>query len=313
MIQNVSIIGLGAIGAAYIEKIMTIIPKEQIKVIAGGERGKRLKEQGMIINGVQHYFTVVDPEESCEPTDLLIIGVKFPMLDEAVKQSKNHVGDNTLIISLINGISSEDIIARTYGKDRILYSVNIGIDAAKEGNRVVSNNIGKTLFGEANNIEGNYSSNVLKLKELFDACGIVNEVPEDARRALWMKFMVNVGVNQTTGIFRTPYGVAKNVEEILSIILSAMREVIQVANSLDIPLSEKDLEWFLETFRNMAPNGKTSMLQDVEAERPSENMMLGEELVAIAREQGIDTPVNDMLVKVMGGIDAISRYKASLK
>jgi len=47
--------------------------------------------------------------------------------------------------------------------------------------------------------------------------------------------------------------------------LQLMREVIALAEKVAVDLSEKDIEEWLAVLATLAPEGKTSMLQDVEA------------------------------------------------
>lgn len=88
------------------------------------------------------------PEEVCEPADLLIIAVKFNGLNEAIQSVKHHVGKKTLIISLLNGITSEEIIGEAYGIEKVLYCVAQGMDAVKVGNRLTYDHMGMLCFGE---------------------------------------------------------------------------------------------------------------------------------------------------------------------
>lgn len=120
-IDTVALIGLGAMGAYFAPRLYEEFG-EKFRVIAGGDRKKRLEENGIVINGARRYFPVVDPKECGEPADLVIIAVKGYGLDQAIEDIRNQVGENTVILSVLNGVDSEQRVIEAYGEDKVLYS-----------------------------------------------------------------------------------------------------------------------------------------------------------------------------------------------
>ena len=104
-IERVSLIGLGAMGTKYAEKLSPVLGDGNFCVIAKKKRKEKI-EKGMFINGVCHHFCVVTPEEDIPPADLVIFTTKAYHLPKAAQDIKKHVGPNTIILSLINGIES---------------------------------------------------------------------------------------------------------------------------------------------------------------------------------------------------------------
>ena len=307
-IEKVSIIGLGAIGSAYASQIIKFIPGENVRVIAGGERANRYKTAGININGENFTFNVIDPAEECPAADLLIFAVKFNQLEEAVKQAKNHVGPDTIIISLLNGITSEEFIGREYGREKILYALTFGIDAVRVGNSVSFASLGTIPFGEAQNIEGHYSEKVIRLQEFFDRTRINYSIPQDMIYTLWWKLMVNVGINQTSAILRAPYGVFQNVEETRKIMIAAMQEVVDISREASINLSSGAIGELMEVLKRLAPEGKTSMLQDIEAGRETEVNIFAGAIAQLGQKYGVATPVNNMLYDIIKAQEGIFKY-----
>ena len=105
-IHSVALIGLGAMGAYFAPRLYEEFG-ENFRVIAGGDRKKRLEEKGITINGTCRFFPVVDPKKCGEPADLVIIAVKGYGLDQAIEDIRNQVGENTVILSVLNGVDSE--------------------------------------------------------------------------------------------------------------------------------------------------------------------------------------------------------------
>jgi 2-dehydropantoate 2-reductase len=291
-IQSIALIGAGAIGALYASLFQT--QGVGITIIASGERAERLRKNGFRVNETDYRPQVVDPSSpQASPHGLVLVAVKYHQLDEAIRLIKPFVGDDTIILSLLNGIDSEERIAKVYGIERLLYSYVVGTDAVREGNAVVYHNTGKIVFGER---DGNTASDkVQSVKKAFDRGHIPCEVPTDMMRSMWWKFMVNVGVNQASALLGAPYGVFTRIEEAKAIMEAAMREVIAVSQKLTIGLNEKDLAAWYPVLGRLSPEGKTSMLQDMEAGRKTEVEMFAGTMVRLGRGLGVPVPVNELL------------------
>ncbi len=302
-IKKLSIIGLGAIGAIYASKIHEM-DGEMLRVIANKERARRYGEEGLKINGNHYHFNCIDPEEKTEPADLLIVSVKFHHLDQTIKDIRNHVGPDTIILSLLNGISSEEILAKEYGMDNILYGICVGIDAVRTEEEIKCSSIGEIHFGER--VNKTYSPNVLAVKNLFDRAGIPYEIPEDILRALWWKFMANVGINQSSAVLRAPYRVFQEIKEIRDLMESAMKEVIALSQQVGANLVDEDIKAFTDLLGNFAPEGKTSMLQDIEAGRKTEVEMFAGVVCQLGDKYGIATPVNRTLFNMIRTLEEMN-------
>lgn len=311
-IEKVSVIGLGAIGSTYLSQMSKFISNENISVIADGARAEKYKANGINVNGINYRFKVIDPSEKCEPAHLLIFSVKFNQLYEAIEQVKNHVGSDTIIISLLNGITSEDIIGRAYGIEKVLYSVSLGIDAVRVGNSTTFKNLGIISFGEKTNIPGHYTPKVLRLKEFFERTRINYTIPEDMMRMLWYKFMINVGVNQVSAVLRAPYGVFQNVKEARDIMIASMKEVVNISKMAKINLNESDIDEAVKMLYKLSPIGKTSMLQDMEAGRKTEVNIFAGTVIELGKRYNIQTPVNKMLYDIIKASEGMFMYNKSL-
>ena len=75
-IKTVSMIGLGAVGCAVAPELIRLLPRESLRIVAGGARKARLERQGVVVNGEHYDCFVTDPEADCGPADLVIVSVK---------------------------------------------------------------------------------------------------------------------------------------------------------------------------------------------------------------------------------------------
>jgi 2-dehydropantoate 2-reductase len=289
--EKIAIIGAGALGAIYGSLLYKAVP-HSVCLIAGGARHNRLVRDGIVVNGEHIPIPVTKPEEST-PASLVLVAVKYHQLDQAIEDMRQSVGPGTTILSVMNGIDSEERIGAVYGMDKVLYGLSLGIDAVRVGNSIGYTVLGRVIFGEEKN--PTMSERVSRIKAIFDRAGIANATPPDMVRSLWFKFMINVGVNQVSAVFGADYGTLRTSSEARDLMDAAMREVISVARTLQVDLSEADISEWYKVMGTLDAAGKTSMLQDVEAGRKTEVEMLAGMVIELGRREGIPTPVNQRL------------------
>ena len=298
--ETVAIIGAGALGAVYGGMLCDCSPGSAC-VIADGRRYESLKRQGITVNGRPYAVPVVRRAEA-RPADLVIVAVKHYHLDQAIIDMKHTVGEDTTILSVMNGIDSEERIGAVYGMDKVVYGLTLGIDAVREGNTVTFRNLGRILFGEEKNDV--LSDRVSQISEFFTRVGIIHEIPQDMIRSLWFKYMINVGANQVSAVLGANYGMLRSSEDARLMMESAMAEVIAIARAMKINLTEKDIvEWY-KVLASLNETGKTSMLQDVEAGRETEVEMLAGTLIELGKRLGIPTPENQKLFDELKRIES---------
>ena len=107
--------------------------------------------------------------------------------------------------------------------------------------------------------------------------------------------MLNVGVNQTCMVYGTTYCGVINEEEPHRTFISAMREVIAVANAEGIALSEKELNMYVSLIASLQPDLMPSMAQDRINKKPCEVDAFSGKLIELAERHGLHVPVNRFL------------------
>ena len=301
-IQTVAVVGLGALGVLFGNHLAKALPAGHLRVVADAARIERYRRQGVFSNGEPCHFTYVTPETHTTPADLILVSVKYLQLEGALDAIRHQVGEHTLILSLLNGITSEGIIAARYGARKVVDCVAYGMDAVHEAGRLTYHNMGRLCVGTRGGAP--LTEAVLRLQRFFDATAFPYEVDTHMEKRLWGKFMLNVGVNQTVAVFGPDYGAIQREGEQRAVMVAAMREVLSIAGPEGVSLGEADLDYWLGVLATLNPAGKPSMRQDVEAKRPSEVALFAGTVLAIAQKHGIATPVNQMLLGRITAMEA---------
>ena len=294
---RISVIGLGAMGAAYAAKLH-LAPDTEVRVIAEGERAERLKRDGVTVNGTRHDFTIVGPDDQVEPADLMVVAVKYPSFAGALPQMKRHIADGTIVLSLLNGITSEEEIGAAYPMSHPLLSITFGVDSVRRGQEIVYSSLGTMSFGEKVNTEP-YTEQVRWVARLFDSAGLLYDIPADMVKQLWWKYLVNTGVNQVTAILGSTYDIVQHDSPARDLMIAAQREVVAVAQAKGIGLDESDIDSWLTVLAGLGPQQYTSMAQDVLAHRHTETDIFSGAMRRMGAELGVPVPVNTCLHQII--------------
>jgi 2-dehydropantoate 2-reductase len=320
-IEKVLVAGAGAVGLMAAEAVFHHSPGS-VAILAGGERLKRYRETGLWVNNERLDFAFADPATGKvsgtlwnsnavdanlgDVFDIIIVACKNHHLPQVIADMKPFVGKETVILSLLNGISSEDIIGAAYGKERLPLAMIIGTDSQNTGKGASFTQRGTVNFGDAG---GKDTERDRRIADFLTRTKIPFEYHlTGIRRAQWYKFMINIGLNQISALLRIPYGPfkkdsPKGVKEVLDLALSAIAEVIAVANAENIDLGEQDIVKWHKSMVNLDDAGYTSMCQDVRAGRKTEVELFGLTVMEYGKKHNIPTPVNEALYRAIRGIE----------
>ena len=296
-IQKVMLCGLGAIGTIYALKLSEVC---DFKVIADNERRKKYENNPTVFNGKPCKFNYA---ETGDKADLIIIATKNNGFSDAVESIKPFVTNSTLILSLLNGIESEEVLREKFGNEKVLDSYFVGHTSTRHERNITFDGVGKIVFGEKEN--STLSERVLRIKELFDKAGINYEIPLDMDYSRWYKFMINVGTNQASAVLLAPYEVFQKSEQAMGFAKNLMKEAELIAKLEGVKNSEKMLPEAVSTIMSMLPETKTSMLQDIEAGRKTEVDIFAGTVLKLAKKHSVSTPYNKIVYEIIKAKESV--------
>jgi 2-dehydropantoate 2-reductase len=300
-IESVAIVGAGAMGGLYAWHFARAgFP---VTLVARGERARRLAAQGVLVNGEPIVASVFDAEAdrggAAEPVDLVLVAVKHHELAPALDDVAPLVGPQTLFLSVLNGLDSEQVIAARFGAEHVLLCVALAMDAMRVGHEVSFRQAGRLEFGDEDNTV--VSDRVLSVQRALDRAGLVWETPADMRRAMWWKFMVNVGINQASAVMLAPYGAFQPDGDARSLMMALVDEVVAVSHAEGVGLDDDDVQRWYAVLAGQPAAAKTSMHQDVEAGRRTEVDIFAGRVVALGEQHAIPTPYNRAMLWILRG------------
>lgn len=301
-IETVSLIGAGAVGGYYGSRISHFLGPEKVRVIADGQRKTRYEQDGIHINGKRQDLSFVSSHEPVTPADLVIVATKNTALDEATEAIRGHVGPSTIILSLLNGVDSEEVLAQTYGQEKLIYGFVTALSSRHDGKDITVTAPGRIVFGEKDNSR---SPRVQALEALCASSGIETVVPKDILHEVWLKFALNTMYNSLTALFRSSLGDMRDVQEAVRCLDSLFSEVVLAAATRGVVLTVDDRKTIRGIIDGMPWDSWTSMRQDIEAGRPTENAWFCGTVSRIGSEEGFPTPMCTQLFMLLDAADKV--------
>ena len=242
-------------------------------------------------------FNTAYTAENIGIMDVVILMVKATQTDNIMPSLKNCIGDETVVVSLQNGLGNEEVLQKYVSADRILYGFGtIGTELPEPAKCVSKPESGVIMrFGAAQKSElsdkiGNY------LEDCFKAGGCEASFEADIRPFVWKKAISNSGYNTLSALLRLKVGPILDCETGRELIKKVWAEGCKVAEAVTgVDLwseMEEELPRLAAGFATYYP----SMAQDVVLhQRQTEVELLNGAIAKYGKQFGVETPVNEAM------------------
>ena len=296
--MNICVVGAGAIGG-WVAARLSLSGESVMALTSRGTLERiELEEAGST--------SIAELTRFDAAADLLIVAVKATALAAAAQSAKGHVGPNTIILPMLNGvpwwfvegmqlrsIDPDGTIAEALPIGQILGCV-VHASCYRSDGKVVVKHADKLIIGEPQG--GETGDRLAELFGLLDRAGLKPDITGNVRRSIWYKLWGNATINPLSALTRASCDRILANAECRAWMLAGMAELAAVGAAIGCPISESGEDRMAVTARLGA--FKTSMLQDVEAGRPIELEALLGAPREIAAARGIKTPALDRLYGV---------------
>jgi len=298
--QQIMIVGAGSVGGFFGAHLAKNNPN--VSFLLRPRTCEAVRKNGLTIRSAAGTFTVrpkvsSDPRELPTP-DLIILGVKTYDLDEVMDQLEPVLTEKTVILTLQNGVDTEDRILARVHRDCVVGGAAFIYSKIVEPGVIEHYKRGAVAVGE---MMGHQSERVQAIVALFKQADIQCQLSEDIRKSKWEKMCWNCVFNPITVLINDRVAKALDHPEMMGVIRQIVGEVAAVAASLKVPLApdmaEKTVQ-VTQTIRDI----HTSMYDDWKAGRPTEIDSLNGYIVRKGRELGIPTPVNEALTAMVKAV-----------
>ena len=293
---RIAMMGSGAVGGYFGGRMAAA--GCDVTFIARGRHLEAIRERGLRIESPAlgdawiHPAMATDNPVDVGVMDYVIVCVKLWDTAAAAEAMRPMVGPETTILSLQNGVETDDLV-RIFGSRCMLgASAYIGSAMEAPGDIRHVGAMQRIVTGERG---GGSSARVERLVAALRRGGVDADASNDIQRTIWEKFVFLVGLSAATTLFRAPLGRVREDPVARDVMLDAMRETATVARAFGIALEPGFARGRLEFADGLPAEMTSSMRTDLEQGNRLELEWLSGAVVRFGRKAGIRTPANDKI------------------
>ncbi len=307
--MRIAVVGAGAIGSV-IGAGLTRGGHSVVLLGRPGIQGSLSHQRRVLLRAPDETFTsttvtVVDDPSSISSVDVALVLVKTVDTASALSRIKPYVQRDLVFATLQNGLSSAERIRSTLGADaHVLPAVTYLAAMRSEPDFVVQTGMGPTYIGFEDPDDAKTAG---QLAHVFTTAGFPAFAVPDIEVYIWQKAGVNAAINGLTALGEFPNGAILESPKLLAAAFSVADEVVAVARARGIDVGNLR-EAIVETAAATSGN-RSSMLQDLEAGRPTEVAAIHGAIREEGLKRGLETPTIDLLDSLITAKSEFTRMK----
>jgi 2-dehydropantoate 2-reductase len=299
--MKIAVLGAGALGS-LLGGLLAEGGHEVTLISTWAEHVERVNREGLFLEGPGGGRRIGIKASSAAlevgPAELVIVAVKAPQTDRAMAGALSLVGPETMVLTLQNGLGNVESLVGAVGPGPVIAGAS-GHGATLPGpGRVRHAGGGGVALGE---LSGRITGRLRNLGRVFEESGLgpVN-LSDNVPGLIWKKLIVNVAINAVTALARIRNGQILDFPETAEISRLAVLEAAEVARRKGITVPGDPVEFTREVARATGAN-RSSMLEDVVRQRPTEIEFINGAVAREGEALGVPVPVN----KVLAGLVSV--------
>ena len=297
--MRVCIIGCGAIGSLFAAHLGRVEDVEVWAYDPDRAHVDAINRQGLRLTGESDFVVRINARSDAAdipPCPFGIIAAKT-LHTRAAMEATAHLFADGAVCSVQNGVGSEEIIAEYV--PRVIMGTTFPAGHLTGPGVCNHDTKGLTTIGPFDGRPASQEESD-RLAEALTRGGMETHSVSDPRGPMWTKVIFNCASNGVAALTRLPHGIA--CDQVRDVMSAVAQEGIAVAGALGVTL-EKDPEEMIDYGREVAYRHKPSMLQDVEARRPTEIDAINGGVAAIGERIGIPCPLNKAIASMIKGLE----------
>jgi 2-dehydropantoate 2-reductase len=290
--MKVLVLGAGGIGGYFGGRLADI--GVDVTFLVRERRYKQLVERGLRIQSIHGDIHLEKPQlimagEETGPFDVVLLSNKAYHLEDSVEAIAPYVGDQTVVIPLLNGIAHMELLWERFGKERVLGGLCfIETTLNADGDVVQTSQTHEAVFGEW---DGGKSERVERIEQTFSGINGSMRASANIQREAWHKYLFITTLSGITTLMNAAVGPIRETPYGPELTRQLGEEVKSVMDALEAPIRSDIIDKQMETFNNQGAAMKSSMLRDMEKGLPVEGDHLQGYLLERAENLGLSTPL----------------------
>jgi 2-dehydropantoate 2-reductase len=290
--MRIAAMGAGGVGGYFGARLQQA--GHEVAFFARGKHLQAIRDQGLSVESphgsARLQVKVFENPDQAGVADVVLFAVKLWDTESAAAQIKPIVGPETVVIPFQNGVESIERLRKVLPERAVMGgSAYIATHIKSPGVIEHTGQMARIQFGPVLESQRPSAESFLKVCK---AAGIQAEIPADIVKANWEKFVFLVGLSSATAVARAPIGVVRADPDLRWLFEQSMRETWAVGRKRGVALADNFVEERLKFADGLHADMRASLLHDLEAGGKLEAPWLCGGVARMAREAGLDAPVN---------------------
>jgi len=265
------------------------------------EHVEAMRARGLRLEGASGDRTVklnaTGDARDAGPCDLVILATKAGQVADAARSVKNLVEEDTVVLSIQNGLGGPDTAASVLGSERVMVGVVGGFGASMKGpGHAHHNGMELVRLGE---LQGPITPRLERIADAWRGAGFRVKVFDDIAQLVWEKLICNCAYSGPCGLTDHTVGEVMQDRDLARVSAACAREAFDVARKKGVRLGFDDPVAYVRDFGSKIPAARPSVLLDLMAKRKSEIEVINGSIPRVGAEVGVPAPVNDALTALV--------------
>ncbi|RCX16436.1 ketopantoate reductase [Fontibacillus phaseoli] len=289
--MRILVLGAGGVGGYFGGRLAE--KGAEVTFLVRSGRKQQLDKDGLVIRSVNGDVTLrpntITASDPANPYDLVLFSTKAYHLQSAVQDLKPFVGEQTVILPLLNGVAHLPLLKKEFGEDRVIGGLCF-IEATlnQEGHVLQTSKDHYVKFGE---FEGKDTERIAEIESLLSGTKTSFIRSAHIERDIWHKYLFISTIAGVTTLMQAPIGPIRESEGGESFIRDVFSETEAVMIAHGAPLAQDIVNKHMETMWNLSYDMKSSMQRDMEKGFAVEGEHLHGYLLQMAKEHSLETPL----------------------
>jgi len=292
---RIAVMGAGAIGSLF----GSFLAKAGNEVTLIGRRShmEAIRLRGLAVEGPQHHTitnlqAISDIAETEEGKfELILLTVKAYDTVQAVSAARRLMGEGAVLVSLQNGLGVEECALKFIRRKNLMRGVTSCAAILDKPGVIIQTGMGETVVGE---LDGTTATRTQRVAEVLKESRLPTRVTPNISGAVWMKTLVNAGINPFAALTGMRNGELPMFEGLKELMVETIEEGRRVAERLKVVLEGDPVAKMLTTAEATSEN-INSMFIDVRRGKPTEIDFINGAIWHLGERAGVATPLNMFL------------------
>lgn len=295
--MRILVLGAGGVGGYFGGRLVE--QGADVTFFVREHRKQQLEQEGLVIRSVHGDMTleprVITSQDEARPFDLILFSTKAYHLNGAMQDVKPFVGENTVILPLLNGVAHILELQREFGKDKVIGGLCFIETTLNEQGHIIQTSQGHYVrFGEFGN---RATERIRAIEEALGGTKASFVRSAHIEQDIWHKYLYITTIAGVTTLMRAPLGPIRDSDNGYEYIRGVFQEGAAIMMAHGAPLDPEIVVKHMITMEKTGYMMKASMLRDMEKGLAIEGRHLHGYLLDLAKQHKMEAPLLEVIYR----------------